>query len=178
MVFYHLFYRKLKPSDRPSNEIWSGEASRGGGFAVEETRVDVSIGDSSDSIDSAPKKERPIWMVESTVITNDDDQTSESLLERVAQTSSQQVLTMPSASGATINHSSRHKKDNEDIMSVLLAHEKQSNNKTTNAVKGLGNNNHNSSDSSEDEKEIENAEIRTYLHKISKLHCISNYCSL
>lgn len=158
-------FRKLKSTDRPSNEIWSGEASRGGGFAVEETRVDVSIGDSNDSLDSAPKKERPIWMVESTVVTNDDDQVAaESLLERVAQTSSQQVLTMQSTSGtSSVNHTSRHKKDNEDIMSVLLAHEKQSNTKTSTAVKGLGNNNnHNSSDSSEDEKEIENAEIRKY----------------
>ena len=154
-------FRKLKPSDRPSNEVWSGEASRGGGFAVEETRVDVSIGDSNDSLDSAPKKERPIWMVESTVVTNDDDQAAaESLLERVAQTSSQPIATMPSAGASIINHTSRHKKDNEDIMSVLLAHEKQSNTKTSTAVKGLASNNHNSSDSSEDEKEIENAEIR------------------
>lgn len=55
---------------RPPGEHWSGEASRGGGFAVQEARVDVTIGEEENTAEVA-KKERPVWMVESTVISND-----------------------------------------------------------------------------------------------------------
>ncbi|RZF46514.1 hypothetical protein LSTR_LSTR009296 [Laodelphax striatellus] len=61
----------------PGGEHWSGEATRsgGGGFAVEETKVDVTIGgDDSLPADAAPRKERPLWMIESTVITHDHTQ--------------------------------------------------------------------------------------------------------
>lgn len=55
---------------RAPGEHWSGEATRGGGFAVQEARVDVTIGEEERTTEVA-KKERPVWMVESTVITND-----------------------------------------------------------------------------------------------------------
>lgn len=62
-----------KPSSlRAPGEQWSGEATRSSGFMVEDTRVDVTIGD--DSIDDNAanrRKERPIWMMESTVINSD-----------------------------------------------------------------------------------------------------------
>lgn len=39
---------------------------------VEETRVDVTIGEADNATDtSALRKERPVWMVESTIVTND-----------------------------------------------------------------------------------------------------------
>lgn len=57
---------------RPSGEQWSGEATRNLGLAVEETRVDVTIGEADNAVDaSAQRKERPVWMVESTIVTND-----------------------------------------------------------------------------------------------------------
>ncbi|KAH8259755.1 hypothetical protein KR026_009836 [Drosophila bipectinata] len=130
---------------RPDSMQWSGEATRNQGFAVEETRVDVTIGgdDTADSV--VERKSRPIWMTESTVIT-DVDTTDGSGTQDVAQSS---------GSGH------RNRKENEDIMSVLLQHEKQPGQKEPH-MKGMRNNtsNANSSDSSDDEKDIDNAKIR------------------
>lgn len=157
----------IRPNEHGVGEVWSGEASRGGGFAVEETRVDITIGE-SDTTDTILKKERPIWMVESTVITNDPDQSNdaESILEQVAQTSSQSSVNLWNSSNASSTVTStatpKNKKDNEDIMAVLLANEKQSTKATTDAVRNLNTNNNSSGgdSSDEDDKEIENTEIR------------------
>ncbi|EDV51445.1 general transcription factor IIE subunit 1 [Drosophila erecta] len=128
---------------RPDGMAWSGEATRNQGFAVEETRVDVTIGgdDTSDAV--VERKSRPIWMTESTVITDTD----------AADGAADAVQT---ASGS--GH--RNRKENEDIMSVLLQHEKQPGQKEPH-MKGLrvGSSNANSSDSSDDEKDIDNAKI-------------------
>lgn len=161
----------IRPNEHGVGEVWSGEASRGGGFAVEETRVDITIGE-SDTTDTIQKKERPIWMVESTVITNDPDQSNdaESILEQVAQTSSQSSVNLWNSSNATSTVTStatpKNKKDNEDIMAVLLANEKQSTKATTDAVRNLNTNNNSSGgdSSDEDDKEIENTEIRKYFY--------------
>lgn len=56
-----------------SNEIWSGEATRKSGFAAEETRVDVNISSgmspgSNLTENQQSRKERPVWMVESTIV--------------------------------------------------------------------------------------------------------------
>jgi hypothetical protein len=56
---------------RPPGDHWSGEATRTQGFAVEETRVDVMIGDDAVKDQTSVRKERPIWMTESTIITQD-----------------------------------------------------------------------------------------------------------
>lgn len=159
----------IRPNEHGVGEVWSGEASRGGGFAVEETRVDITIGE-SDTTDTILKKERPIWMVESTVITNDPDQSNdaESILEQVAQTSNQSSVNLWNSSNSTSTVTStatpKNKKDNEDIMAVLLANEKQSTKATTDAVRNLNTNNNSSGgdSSDEDDKEIENTEIRKY----------------
>uniref|UniRef100_A0A336M2K2 General transcription factor IIE subunit 1 n=1 Tax=Culicoides sonorensis TaxID=179676 RepID=A0A336M2K2_CULSO len=99
--------------DRPvDGQQWSGEQTRSGGFLAEETRVDVSIGENDDQNKDAVKKDRPIWMTESTVITNTENEEDE--LDRAAKNSSQNTAT----SG------NKGKKDNVDIMSVLLANEK------------------------------------------------------
>ncbi|KAH8378632.1 hypothetical protein KR009_000414 [Drosophila setifemur] len=134
-----------KPNSmRPDGLQWSGEATRNQGFAVEETRVDVTIGgdDSADAV--IERKSRPIWMTESTVIT-DADATDGSALHDAAQSS---------GSGH------RNRKENEDIMSVLLQHEKQPGQKEPH-MKGLrvGSSNANSSDSSDDDKDIDNVKI-------------------
>ena len=41
------------------------------GFAVEEARVDVTIGDEVVQEQNTIRKERPIWMAESTIINAD-----------------------------------------------------------------------------------------------------------
>lgn len=139
-----------KQTNRLPNEPWSGEATRNQGFAVEEARVDVTIG-GSDLPDAVKQKDRPVWMTESTVITNDTAimDSADSILEKAAQSSTQSTVTNTTSTA-------RNRKD-EDIMSVLLQHEKQQASRSNAAVKGLGGN---SSDSSEDENEIDNTEIR------------------
>lgn len=59
-------------AQRPPGQEWSGEATRNQGMLVEEQRVDVTIGEADNANDtSALRKERPVWMVESTIVTND-----------------------------------------------------------------------------------------------------------
>ncbi|KAL1397439.1 hypothetical protein pipiens_009762 [Culex pipiens pipiens] len=150
-----------KPTNRPSTEQWSGEATRSSGFAVEETRVDVTIGDNDTTENTTQRKDRPVWMTESTVITNDADENSvESILEKAAFTSTQPPAV---SNNTTVISSARSRnKDTDDIMSVLLQHEKQSSHSaTTDALKGLANEGNSSNDSSDDEKEIDNTEVPT-----------------
>lgn len=149
----------VKPNESGQSEVWSGEATRSSGFAVEETRVDIMIGDHDPTENTAPKKERPVWMTTSTVISNDQDESNdaESLLEKVAQTSSQSNAW--SGSGKT----SKGKKDSEEnIMSVLLAHEKQTSKANTDAVKNLAQNQDSSGgdSSGDDDDDIDATEIR------------------
>lgn len=153
----------LKPNEHGS-EVWSGEATRSSGFAVEETRVDITIGDVDPTASAAPQKERPVWMTTSTVGGSneaDESNDTESILEKVAQTSSNSVW--PSAT-----KTSRNKKDEDNIMSVLLLHEKQTSKANTDAVKNLNTNQDSSGgDSSGDDDEIDRTEIRKL---ISKFH--------
>lgn len=129
----------------PNDELWSGEATRNQGFAVEEARVDVTIGD--EIVESAKPKDRPIWMTESTVITHDEN-TNEDSQEA-------------SASQAGPSGVARNRKDNEDIMSVLLQHEKQPNKvDPVDAALKLNGSSSDSSDSSDDEQDFENTIIR------------------
>lgn len=134
--------------------MWSGEATRNQGFAVEETRVDINIGGDDLPETVAERKARPIWMTESTVITEDNGDNTDAILNEAAQNSQQTSLTGSTTSTTNNNR----KKEQEDIMAVLLQHEKQPGQKE-NHVKGLKSNN-NSSDSSDDENDIDNAKIR------------------
>ncbi|XP_014093400.1 general transcription factor IIE subunit 1 [Bactrocera oleae] len=143
-----------KPQNqRPDGQQWSGEATRNQGFAVEETRVDVSIGGEIQEA-VTERKARPVWMTESTVITEENHDATEAILNEAAQSSTQHMINV---GGATSN---RSKKENEDIMSVLLQHEKQSNQKDvlTKSLK-YGSSNADSSDSSDDDKDIDNTKI-------------------
>ncbi|CAK1604124.1 unnamed protein product [Parnassius mnemosyne] len=127
-----------QPANRGAGEQWSGDATRHQGLAVEETRVDVTIGE-SDVADPTQRKERPVWMVESTVLANDQSDSvhsSDMALEKAASNAS--------------NTKGAGKEKNDDIMSVLLAHEKQNTqgNNVSNALKGID---PDSSDSSDNE---------------------------
>lgn len=155
--FYNkIIFRLNKQTSRLPNEPWSGEATRNQGFAVEEARVDVTIG-GSDTPDAVKLKDRPVWMTESTVVTNDTAvmDSADTILEKAAQSSTQTTSTNSTSTP-------RNRKD-EDIMTVLLQHEKQQAARANNAVKGLGGN---SSESSEDENEIDNTEIREFTVKV------------
>lgn len=135
------------------NEQWSGEASRNQGFAVEETRVDVTIG-GTNTVETVKTKDRPIWMTESTITGNEaTNDGAESVLQKAAQVSSQSTSAGPTTA--------RGRKENEDIMSVLLQHEKQpgKNNASSDALKSLAASG-NSSDSSDDERDIRPTETR------------------
>lgn len=160
-------------------EQWSGEATRNQGFAVEEARVDVTIGDAV-SNDTVRPKDRPVWMTESTITTDNAIDATDTILAKAAQASAHGAAT------ATNNGGGRGRRDNEDIMSVLLQHEKQAgkiNAAAAAGVRGLSGASGNSSDSSEDDREIENTEIREFRvgHSKLELHfeiilCFSN-CS-
>ncbi|KAL0840440.1 hypothetical protein ABMA28_015693 [Loxostege sticticalis] len=128
-----------QPMARPGGEQWSGEATRNQGLAVEETRVDVTIGENDNAADAAAhRKERPVWMVESTIVTNeqsDSVHSTDAALEKAASNAS--------------NVKNVGKEKNDDIMSVLLAHEKQNTGSSAaNALKGIE---QESSDSSDNE---------------------------
>ncbi|XP_023948460.1 general transcription factor IIE subunit 1 [Bicyclus anynana] len=128
-----------QPLNRPPGDQWSGEATRNQGLAVEETRVDVTIGDSDNATDASMlRKERPVWMVESTIVNNDQSDSvhsTDAALEKAAS----------NAAGSK----AAGKEKNDDIMSVLLAHEKQ--NTGNNAASALKGAEPDSSDSSDNE---------------------------
>ncbi|XP_076282586.1 transcription factor IIEalpha [Lasioglossum baleicum] len=135
---------------RAPGEQWSGEATRSAGFMVEDTRVDVTIGDESADDNAANRrKERPIWMMESTVINSDSQpdgiNTQENILDKAAAT----------ATNATITNN----KQGEDIMSVLLAHEKKGGTNAAAAIKSVLP--QESSDSSDNEEVAEMQTIDT-----------------
>jgi len=57
-------------SDNSSNRndrggMWSGEATRSTG--TDQTRIDITIGDDAANKPREQRKERPVWMMESTV---------------------------------------------------------------------------------------------------------------
>lgn len=120
-------------------EQWSGEATRNAGFMVEETRVDVTIGDENNTNQSAVnRRQAPIWMTESTVLTNNELQMDRQNVETISENSND----------ITVNNGK-----SDDIMSVLLAHEKRATNQTANAVKGLNAESDSSSDEMADVKD-------------------------
>lgn len=114
--------RKM-PNQRFPGENWSGEATRSLGFAVEEARVDVTIGDEDANAHAsgALRKERPVWMVESTVMSSNDN-TADHLDSSLSDMSA--VAAAAERSSASLN--STKAGAGEDIMSVLLAHERPS----------------------------------------------------
>ncbi|XP_070492777.1 general transcription factor IIE subunit 1 [Chironomus tepperi] len=147
----------IKPNDHPGAEIWSGEATRNGGFAAEDARVDITIGEADTTESTAPKKERPIWMTESTVTTKEESMDTESILEKVAQNSAKTNQWQAPSTAPTKGK----KEAEENIMSVLLAHEKQTTKANNDAVKNLNNPDDSSGgdSSNDDDEEIDRTEI-------------------
>lgn len=132
---------------RTGNEQWSGELTRNQGFRVEETRVDVTIGEETTQNQSS-RKERPVWMTQSTIINQDviDNKTD---------------LHMNTSSLAETNEKPVNK-SGEDIMSVLLQHEKREQT-AADAVKAVMKSRDNS-DSSDDEIKAFDTETRGMCH--------------
>lgn len=160
---------------RGEGQQWSGEATRNQGFAVEETRVDINIGGDDVPDTVAERKARPIWMTESTVITEDNTDNTDAILNEAAQNSQQPSLSSWSSSTATTTTTANNnrKKEQEDIMAVLLQYEKQPEQNKKNHLKGLrfGSSNANSSDSSDAENDIDNTKIRKFLRKLDYIVC-------
>lgn len=173
----------LKPQHKGpgSGEVWSGEASRSHGFAVEEARVNVSISDVNEDTNQTQRKDRPVWMTESTVVSTEyDPQNSndDSLMDKpdlgggvggvaggggsgggsssTSGATSGNSATAAAAASVTaqMTHgpNSRSRREGEDIMSVLLAHEKKTAGEN-NAVRGLTGKGNYDSDSSADEED-------------------------
>ncbi|XP_037939143.1 general transcription factor IIE subunit 1 [Teleopsis dalmanni] len=144
-----------KPSQRIDSQQWSGEATRNQGFTVEETRIDINLGEELVET-TTEKKSRPVWMTEST-IQNESNVDGPDTITNDSSQSSVLLTTTTTSSGTAYN---RNKKETEDTMSLLLLHEKQPGQKDQ-FSKDLrfGSSNHNSSDSSDDDRDIENTEI-------------------
>lgn len=152
----------IKGSDKKSNQIirtgneqWSGELTRNQGFRVEETRVNVTIAEETIQSQSA-RKERPVWMTQSTIINQDivDNKTDLTL----------STPTLVETNEKMVN------KTGEDIMSVLLQHEKRDQN-AADAVKAVMKNQTNS-DSSDDESKTFDPDAR------GECSLINYYCAL
>lgn len=73
---YYLFIftgtDKKKDQGSGNSKQWSGEATRNMGFITDDTKVNVMVGDDAIKEAATVIKERPVWMTESTIITNDE----------------------------------------------------------------------------------------------------------
>ncbi|XP_018300278.1 general transcription factor IIE subunit 1 [Mycetomoellerius zeteki] len=114
-----------KPSSlRAPSEQWSGEATRMTGFIVEDTRVDVTIGDESPDDALNHRKERPIWMMESTVMNSDGSQpdgvnAQDSILDKAAATATNMTTTNNSIKAALPQESSDSSDNEEEEMQAV-----------------------------------------------------------
>lgn len=130
--------KKPMHSLRPANEQWSGDLTRNQGFRPEETRVDVTIGEDT-AQNTVARKERPIWMAQSTIMNQDalDNKTDLQLNET-----------------STVEISEKTSKAGEDIMSVLLQHEVRDSSANA-AAKSIPGHENNSDSSDEELKQFE-----------------------
>lgn len=102
--------------DRKEGENWSGEASRNGGLRVEEQRVDITIGDQVVKKGEV-RKEMPVWMAKSTVITEGTADSTDSITASGGGMFPEDEMELP-------GQSTEKSRNHDDIMSVLLAMEK------------------------------------------------------
>lgn len=162
--FHSKYSKDNKMNPNRSGEVWSGEATRH--KSTEETQVAVTIGDESASAEGkeAPK-ERPVWLLESTVIDAETSQVSEFViklnyylpylmifLKIIFQAGILLDDNSSSAPTTTTSNTAANAKNTEDIMSVLLQHEKRGGTQNqTNLATASIKNNEESSDSSGEE---------------------------
>ncbi|CAG5109188.1 Similar to GTF2E1: General transcription factor IIE subunit 1 (Pongo abelii) [Cotesia congregata] len=120
-----------KPTNaRGPGESWSGDASRRGGFAVQDATVDVTIADEFIDDSAAQKKEIPAWLQNSTIVTNEEAEIDASINQ-------ESILDNAAATASTVATTTNNKQG-DDIMSVLLAHERKgANNSANNTVKSV-----------------------------------------
>lgn len=67
-----------RPRAKPAGENWSGEATRKSGL-LDEQRVDIHIGDNIVTTKTAERKEAPVWMTKSTIISEATADSSDSV---------------------------------------------------------------------------------------------------
>lgn len=99
---------KKKDQGSGNSKQWSGEATRNMGFITDDTKVNVMVGDDAIKEAATVIKERPVWMTESTIITNDESSPHASVVKE-----------------ELMNMSESPAQGSDDIMSVLLQHEKR-----------------------------------------------------
>lgn len=93
--------KKARRDGGPGGEgVWSGEATRNAGFN-DETTVNINMEEDGAAAPESTRKERPVWMMESTVITEEAEP--------------EEAADAEAAGG--------EERGRDDIMSVLLQHE-------------------------------------------------------
>ncbi|KAG8037807.1 hypothetical protein G9C98_006018 [Cotesia typhae] len=121
---------KRPANARAPGESWSGDASRRGGFAVQDATVDVTIADEFIDDSATQKKEIPAWLQNSTIVTNEEAEIDASINQ-------ESILDNAAATASTVTTTTNNKQG-DDIMSVLLAHERKgANNSANNTVKSV-----------------------------------------
>lgn len=116
-----------------SNTGWSGDATRSRHFGGAEQDVSISFGDDNANEAAAAiaqaKKERPVWMVESTVETV-PNAIIDDVLDDASSSAFPSIISIPEdPTPPKFPPPSRNHQD--DIMAVLLAHEKNALSTTT-----------------------------------------------
>lgn len=125
------FIRLSKSNGNRNGDVtWSGEATRNQGLKVDPANVKVSIGSDAEEEKPVAAKEKPIWMTESTIISPEnnifmlDDE-----LSSIQNTNSQTNNTNEPANSGSANNlpstsstssTSSRRRDQEDIMAMLL----------------------------------------------------------
>lgn len=108
----------MKPNIRNGdNPLWSGEATRNQGLAADTASVNISICSDLEEIEPIETKQGPIWMTESTVMT-----------DVYGLDPSEMANSAPSPSSATTSNlanntnflSNFRRREHEDVMSMLL----------------------------------------------------------
>lgn len=109
---------------------WSGEATRKGGFGVEDQRVNITFGE--DTVKQEKKKEVPLWISESTVEKKAEE-------EAAFGAASAAGFGGPSISGAVIMEDDMNDDSNlldDEINNLLLKHERKNTQQTSNHIPG------------------------------------------
>uniref|UniRef100_A0A8D8Y346 General transcription factor IIE subunit 1 n=1 Tax=Cacopsylla melanoneura TaxID=428564 RepID=A0A8D8Y346_9HEMI len=125
--------KKNKDAGGSGGKQWSGEATRNMGFITDDTKVNVMVGDDAIKEAATVVKERPVWMTESTIITNDESASNATVVKDDLMDTNE-----PSPPPGS-----------DDIMSVLLQHEKRGQKE-----KGGGVSNKDQSDSDDSDSDL------------------------
>lgn len=114
---------KLLIDNGDNRHFVTGEASRAGGFRVDDQKVNITFGEAADQTEK--RKEVPIWITESTVNTAGGGGVNAGADN---ENSNMSAAELPSASGplATITDDDEDDvQQNDEITSLLIRHEKR-----------------------------------------------------